>query len=110
MPLPQLLHFTAAEFIEPRCFLRVVHAKARQESGKPYELKARGPRAQNEIPIQGIMKLFVERADRVPDSAAPKHCFLRNIIGPNQRPIVMLGKSRPPDLQTVGVDEDTVSI
>src|SRR3979411_1520917 len=84
--------------------------KAGQEPVHSRKLKARLLSAELEFPIHRILETFIDRPNRLPDPASPKHGLLRNICGKIQRSRVVRRQNGPADLRLAPIDEDTVPI
>jgi hypothetical protein len=92
------------------CFLFIVHPKAGEKSSYPREFETCCLGSQDEVPVQCIVKVHVHRADGIPNTAAPEHCFLGNVARIVKRPLVVRRQDSSTSLVSLGINKNAVAI
>ena len=91
-------------------FLFVMDAKAGEESRQALEAKPCRLRAKSKVPIEGVLKAFVDRPHLLPDPTTPEHGLLRDIVHPFEGFPVVRGQHPPTDFRPILIDENPMAI
>src|ERR1700730_639357 len=104
------LHFFLSYINHCGGFLFCMNAETSEKARKPDHFEPFLLCPQHEFPVEGKSKGFIDWSYPIPYMPAPEHCLLRNISNVKEGMRVVRWKDRPPNFQSVRVDEYSMSI